>query len=551
MEKESKLSKPADSFSSPLVIGGFNLIALLVFFLAFAGGQSGKDDVVLLTTGEWSPYTGKDLPQQGIASAIVMSILENMGLPARVQFLPWQQSLQLAAQAESDSDVRASFPYSRTPEREKDFYYSLPILSVTHGIYFNPEKFGEGGISPVKLRWDLTEPPNLSLFERDLVASALQSTGLPGQLTSLYLESHPGAICEPGDGAAQGMNAQAIEQLHIANEKALLAMEEWLRTSQPVAHSVSGLIEDACRSIQLASSSFMEAYQRMTTALGDIRSNSSLPPGKIDELRIAYTRQLNDIVKTYLILRLHHIAIIRISGYQYPQPLNTLLEASGQQVEDIRAAFAHLLSSDRRLVILEARRVAERQLQDNFPFWFHKCDESDPEFGTDVPFREELAFYRGDASLHDNDKPAENYVATRLTSMAFSFDIPEYLLAGRRNPDNRHFIQDFNRHLILLYENGTLEKVAKHIEQELQEDNVVELYPFSGAGYVRGYTSASGGDYVVLVPGTRAVVIEWSEAHLKLQTAPQLPVQRVAVKLRQGPGAGTTYFIDSRSIQFP
>lgn len=537
MDKESRFSKPSDSFGSPLLIGGFNLVALLIFFLAFAGGQSRQEEPVLLTSGEWSPYTGKDLPEQGIASAIVRSILENMGMPARIQFLPWQQSLQLAGQAESDDDIRGSFPYSRTPEREKDFYYSLPILSVPHGIYFNPDNFDARGISPVKLRWDLTQPPELRLFQAELLVNRLQAMGLPQSLLEEYQSSTEGSVCEP-DGSG-------------ANEKALLAIDEWLRASRRAADTARELIERACLSMQDDASIFEEAYQRIAAALADIRNTSSLPPGKINDLQIAYTRQLNDLVKTYLILRLNNLAIIRISGYQYPAPLNTLLEPSGYEVDDIQAAFAHLLSSDRRLVILEAQRVADQQLQENFPYRYHAVDSHDPEFGTEIAFSDELDFYRGDASLRRVGDASRHFVETRLTSMAFSFDIPAYLVASRRNPDNRHFIQDFNRHLILLNDSGALESVTAKIERELQGEYVVVLHPFTQDGYVRGYLDSGGDDYVVLVPGTRAVVVNWSEAHLTPQSGLLVPGPRVAVKVRQGPVAGDTYFIDSRSIRFP
>ena len=90
-----------------------------------------------LATGEWSPYTGEELPANGVASAIVSDVLRDIGYETQYKFMSWGVALERAASSETDNEIRGSFPYIKTEDREKHFYYSDPIMNQELTAFYN------------------------------------------------------------------------------------------------------------------------------------------------------------------------------------------------------------------------------------------------------------------------------------------------------------------------------------------------------------------------------------------------------------------------------
>jgi polar amino acid transport system substrate-binding protein len=90
-----------------------------------------------VATGEWAPYSGEDLYQHGLASAVVAAVFREMGHQPVYHFLPWTHAEELTRDSESNDGIRATFPYFRAPERDRLFYFSDPILVSRTSLFYD------------------------------------------------------------------------------------------------------------------------------------------------------------------------------------------------------------------------------------------------------------------------------------------------------------------------------------------------------------------------------------------------------------------------------
>lgn len=81
--------------------------------------------VLRLTANYWEPYTGADLPRQGIASEIVATALERAGYAVEISFMPWSRALASAYLKRSDGVVAVW----STSQRRAKLVYSDSYLS--------------------------------------------------------------------------------------------------------------------------------------------------------------------------------------------------------------------------------------------------------------------------------------------------------------------------------------------------------------------------------------------------------------------------------------
>lgn len=134
-----------DNVANAVAMGGITLVVLLlvVSLLIDDGGPAGSSvlEPVRIATGEWAPYSGEELPEFGIASAIVTAALKNAGYVPEFEFTPWPLAEAIARDSEANGGVRATFPYLLTENRSLLFYYSEPILQVNHSLYYNSNRF--------------------------------------------------------------------------------------------------------------------------------------------------------------------------------------------------------------------------------------------------------------------------------------------------------------------------------------------------------------------------------------------------------------------------
>lgn len=82
---------------------------------------SASENTVLLTTGpDYYPLTDIRRPDGGRATRIVSAVFKSMGKDVVIDWLPWKRGFQMT----KTGKYGATFPYLKTSERERDFYFS-------------------------------------------------------------------------------------------------------------------------------------------------------------------------------------------------------------------------------------------------------------------------------------------------------------------------------------------------------------------------------------------------------------------------------------------
>ncbi|WP_320176268.1 transporter substrate-binding domain-containing protein [Maridesulfovibrio sp.] len=112
-------------------------IILSVLFLFSGSAFAGK---IHFAEGEWAPYVSKNLPENGFSTEIVRAALKAVGLEPELEYYPWKRSINLVEAGEA----AGSFPWSKTPEREKQLLFSDPLHSTREVLFYMKSKFPDG-----------------------------------------------------------------------------------------------------------------------------------------------------------------------------------------------------------------------------------------------------------------------------------------------------------------------------------------------------------------------------------------------------------------------
>lgn len=113
-----------------------HVLGAVIFLLAVSGGavraQAAENGgrTVYLTSLEWPPYTGKDLPQGGSVTALVRAALAAVGYTLRVEYYPWSRAVALARTPQ----FAGYFPEYTSPQVARDCLLSPPIGSSLLGF---------------------------------------------------------------------------------------------------------------------------------------------------------------------------------------------------------------------------------------------------------------------------------------------------------------------------------------------------------------------------------------------------------------------------------
>lgn len=92
---------------------------------------------VQLATGEWPPYTSKNLEGYGFITEIISEVFIEMGREPEYEFHQWKRCYSLVKRGK----VWAGFPYSYTEERAKEVLFSDTVgESTTKFFYYKKEK---------------------------------------------------------------------------------------------------------------------------------------------------------------------------------------------------------------------------------------------------------------------------------------------------------------------------------------------------------------------------------------------------------------------------
>lgn len=87
----------------------------------------------LVTGNDYAPYTGEDLPGGGLVTELVRQAFAVGGRRFDVRFLPWKRGYDGVVLGR----FLATFPYVRTPEREREVLFSDPVVEVRQFVYLS------------------------------------------------------------------------------------------------------------------------------------------------------------------------------------------------------------------------------------------------------------------------------------------------------------------------------------------------------------------------------------------------------------------------------
>lgn len=110
----------------------FKITGLLSLIFVCSWENLYASEKLVLGTWEWAPITSSRIDGYGLASEIVQKAYEAEGEEIEFRFFPWKRCELMV----SSEEVDAVFPYSPTEEREKNYYFSDPILSVKTKLFF-------------------------------------------------------------------------------------------------------------------------------------------------------------------------------------------------------------------------------------------------------------------------------------------------------------------------------------------------------------------------------------------------------------------------------
>lgn len=98
-------------------------------------------DTIHITNGEWPPYFSEHLSHYGVTSHIVEEAYRRQNIVVQYHWYPWSRALMAAQEGQYD----ASIGWAKTEEREKDLFFSKPIL---HGeiVFFH--------LNTITVEWD-------------------------------------------------------------------------------------------------------------------------------------------------------------------------------------------------------------------------------------------------------------------------------------------------------------------------------------------------------------------------------------------------------------
>lgn len=88
-------------------------------------------DTVVVSTLDWPPYTGSDLPKGGATTEVVRQAFAEAGLDAEVEYRPWKRAIDMAAKG--TDEAIAYFPGYHCRHQE-GFVASEPIGSGPLGF---------------------------------------------------------------------------------------------------------------------------------------------------------------------------------------------------------------------------------------------------------------------------------------------------------------------------------------------------------------------------------------------------------------------------------
>jgi polar amino acid transport system substrate-binding protein len=92
-----------------------------------------NENVIRITSGEWSPYDGEDLPHYGCSAWLIEEAFALEGIAVEFGFFSWSRSYQLAKDGSWDGTIE----WADTPDHRKYFYLSEENITDQQWVFFH------------------------------------------------------------------------------------------------------------------------------------------------------------------------------------------------------------------------------------------------------------------------------------------------------------------------------------------------------------------------------------------------------------------------------
>lgn len=100
--------------------------SILAVALSASGLVWAAEPVVLVSGDDYAPYADSKLPEGGMTTDLVKNAFAAVNTEIKIEWRPWARGLD-----ETKHGMFAgTFPYLKTPEREKDFLYSDVVVKI-------------------------------------------------------------------------------------------------------------------------------------------------------------------------------------------------------------------------------------------------------------------------------------------------------------------------------------------------------------------------------------------------------------------------------------
>lgn len=127
------------SWTSPSQLSSVDVISRLPNFLSTTVPTKTPlkpNKKIAISAGEWPPYLGAALPQQGMAAQLIRDIFAEAGYQVSFHFLPWPRAYRETLQGQ----YAATAVWMYASERASDFYYSGAVLEEEFVLFHLKEK---------------------------------------------------------------------------------------------------------------------------------------------------------------------------------------------------------------------------------------------------------------------------------------------------------------------------------------------------------------------------------------------------------------------------
>ncbi len=109
--------------------------------MSLAASVASAAEPLTFAAGEWAPYIGSELPENGLHTQRVREVMKAAGFEVELEYMPWKRSFEMTKKG----DFVATFSWSRTEDRVDEFYYpEVPVDAQTDVIFYSRTKYPDG-----------------------------------------------------------------------------------------------------------------------------------------------------------------------------------------------------------------------------------------------------------------------------------------------------------------------------------------------------------------------------------------------------------------------